>query len=221
MKRLYAWVVGWADSRFGTSALLVLGFAEASFFPIPPDPLLIALCLGNRKRSLYYGAALTAASVAGGIAGWYIGRELFEAYAAQAIEAIGAGGAWFGSEGSASGVDPATLPRAGETVFYPDGYFYKVQERFRDNAFLAYFGAALSPIPYKVFTIAGGVFEVSLAMLIAGSVAGRGLRFMTLSFAIHRWGDKVKPILERYFEWITLALAVLLVAGFVATHYLL
>ncbi|MCB9933463.1 MAG: DedA family protein [Planctomycetes bacterium] len=217
LKRLYAWVVGWADTRFGTPALVVLSFAEASFFPIPPDPLLIALCLGKRKRALGYGLLCTVASVLGGIAGWYIGQALF-GWVVDVIGALGAGPSWFGTVESARGFSAeelAALPRAGEVVFYPDGYFYLVQRKFDENALLAYFSAALSPIPYKVFTIAGGVFSVSLPMLIAGSIAGRGLRFMGLSVLIYIFGDKVKPIIEKYFEWITIGIVVLIVLFFV------
>ncbi|MCZ7604596.1 MAG: DedA family protein [Planctomycetota bacterium] len=222
LKRLYAWVVGWADTRFGTPALVVLSFVESSFFPIPPDPLLIALCLGRRKRALWYGLLCTVASVLGGIAGWYIGQALF-GWVVDVIGALGAGPSWFGTAAAAEGLSAdelAALPRAGELVFYPDGYFYLVQRRFEDNALLAYFSAALSPIPYKVFTIAGGVFSVSLPMLIAGSIAGRGMRFMGLSVLIYIFGDKVKPLIEKYFEWITIGVVVLLVLFFVLLRLL-
>lgn len=223
LKRIYAWVVGWADTRYGTPALAVLGFTEASFFPIPADPLLIALCLGKRKRSLYYATVLTVSSVLGGIAGWYIGMALFH-WVADAVGALGVGPKWFGTAASAaelSAEQVAALPRAGDTVFYPDGLFYMVQQKFDENAFLAYFSAALSPIPYKVFTIAGGVFQVSLPMLIAGSIVGRGLRFYAIGVAIYFFGDKVKPLIERYFEWITIGVCVLLAAFFIALKYLL
>lgn len=223
LKRLYHWVVGWADTRFGTPALFVLSFVEASFFPIPPDPLLIALCLGKRKRALWYGAVCTVASVLGGILGWYIGLALFD-LARAVIEGAGAGPSWFGTPQSAaalSATEQAALPRAGGMTFYPDGLFYTVKLKFDDNAFLAYFSAALTPIPYKVFTIAGGLFEVSLPLLIAGSIAGRGARFFALSTLIRVFGDKVKPLIEKYFEWLTVALVLVGVAGFAAVKYLL
>lgn len=223
LKRLYAWVVGWADTKYGTPALCAIGFAESSFFPIPPDPLLVALCLGKRKRSLYYGAMLTLFSVLGGIAGWFIGQAIF-GIVADVISTLGADTSWFGTAESVADMQAseiAALPSAGGVVFYPDGYFYAVYQKFHDNALLAYFSAALSPIPYKVFTIAGGVFNVSLPMLIAGSLMGRGLRFMAISVLIFAFGDKVKPLLERYFEWITVAIVVLIVIFFVILRYLL
>lgn len=219
LKRLYAWVVGWADTKFGLPALALLSFAEASFFPIPPDPLLIALCLGKQKRSLVYAGVCTLASVLGGVAGWYIGQALFGSVV-DMIQVVGWGPKWFGTPGELSATQIEALPHAGEIVFYPDGYFYVVQQKFEQNAFLAYFSAALSPIPYKVFTIAGGVFNVSLPMLILGSIVGRGLRFFTLGALIRLFGDKVKPILEKYFEWITIGLVLLISLFFVVLHYL-
>lgn len=222
LKRMYAWVVGWADTKWGAPALVVLSFVESSFFPIPPDPLLIALCLGKRKRSLWYAFLCTAASVAGGVAGWFIGQALF-GVVVDVINALGAGPKWFGTPESAADLtaaELAALPREGDLVFYPDGYFHLIQGKFEQNALLAYFSAALTPIPYKAFTIAGGVFSVSLAMLIVGSIFGRGLRFFSLGVMIYAFGDKVKPIIERYFEWITIGVCILLVIFFVVLRYL-
>lgn len=222
LRRLYHWILGWAKSRFATPALFVLSFVESSFFPIPPDPLLIALCLGRRRRSIWYGAVCTLASVLGGIAGWYIGFALF-GVVADAITAVGWAQTWFGTAASASGLSPAeigALPRAGGMTFYPDGYFHTVKLKFDENAFVAYFTAALTPIPYKVFTIGGGLFNVSLPLLVAGSILGRGLRFFGLSLLILAFGDRVKPLIEKYFDWLTVALLLLGVGGFVAIKYL-
>jgi membrane protein YqaA with SNARE-associated domain len=217
LKHLYAWMVGWADTRWGLPVMMFVSFADSSFFPAPPDPLLIAMCLGKRRRALWYGALCTAASVVGGILGWYIGVALF-GVVDDVVRWLGADAAWFGTAESATGLSAEqvdALPREGDTVFYPDGYFYQVGEKFSDNAFMAYFSAALTPIPYKVFTIAGGVFKVSLPALIFASVLGRGLRFMGLSTLIYLFGDRVKPIIERYFEWITIGVCVLLALFFV------
>jgi len=223
LKALYAWVIGWADSKWGLTALLAISFSDSSFFPVPPDPLLVAMCLGRRVKSIYFGSLTTVASVLGGIAGWWIGRLLFPVVVA-VIAFMGADVAWFGTpESVADWTDAAiaALPREGETVFYPDGYFYLVQSKFAENAFLAYFTGAISPVPYKVFTIAGGVFDVSLWTLIVASIAGRGLRYMSIAVLIRLFGDRVKPWLERYFEWITIGVVLLLAAFFIAANYLI
>jgi membrane protein YqaA with SNARE-associated domain len=212
LKGLYAWFVGLAHTRWGTPALCFVSFADSSFLPVPPDPLLAALALGNRRRALSYGLLTTAASIVGGVVGWLIGRALFGTVVA-VVAALGADATWFGSAESAVGMTAeqlAALPGGNGVVFYPDGYFYVLQEKFTQNAFLAYFTAALSPIPYKVFTISGGVFDVSLPTLIVASVFGRGLRFMGIAVLVWLLGDRVRPLLERYFEWITLAICALL-----------
>jgi membrane protein YqaA with SNARE-associated domain len=223
LKALYAWVIGWADSKWGLTALLAISFSDSSFFPVPPDPLLIAMCLGKRVKSIYFGSLTTVASVLGGVVGWLIGRALFP-FAVGVIAFFGADAAWFGTPESVEGWDAAALaalPREGEVVFYPDGYFHLVQQKFSENAFLAYFTGALSPIPYKVFTIAGGVFGVSLWTLIVASIAGRGLRYMSIAVLIRIFGDKIKPWLERYFEWITVAVVIALIAFvIIANHFL-
>lgn len=223
LKRIYAWVVGWANTKWGLPALMTLSFLESSFFPIPPDPLLLALCLGNRRKALLYGAACTLASVAGGVLGWFIGRWSF-GLVESVVHGVGAEASWFGTPESAAELTPEqrdALPRSGDTVFYPDGNFHAVQEKFRDNAFMAYFTAAFTPVPYKVFTIAGGLFDVSLFTLIVASVFGRGMRFMAIALLIFLFGDKVKPLLEKYFEWITVALCVLIVGFFIVLKYVL
>ncbi len=222
LKRVYAWMVGLADTRWGLPALMFISFADSSFFPLPPDPLLIAMCLGKRRRALWYGVLCTVASVIGGVVGWYIGQALF-GVVDDVVRALGADANWFGTAASTEGMTAeqiAALPREGDTVFYPDGYFYQVGEQFSDNAFMAYFSAALTPIPYKVFTIAGGVFNVSLAALIFASVLGRGMRFMGLSGLIFLLGHRVKPIIERYFEWITIGVCVLIALFFVVLRVL-
>jgi membrane protein YqaA with SNARE-associated domain len=160
--------------------------------------------------------------VAGGVLGWYIGMALFDG-ARSAIEGVGLARSWFGTAESAAGLtaaQQAALPHAGGITFYPDGLFHAVKLRFDENAFLAYFSAALTPIPYKVFTIAGGLFEVSLPLLVLGSICGRGMRFFALGGLIRLFGDRVKPLIEKHFEWLTVALALLGAGGFVLVKFL-
>jgi membrane protein YqaA with SNARE-associated domain len=218
LKTLYAWVLSWAESKYGTAALFCLSFAEASFFPIPPDPLLLALCFGKRRKSLWFGLVCTTASVLGGIAGWYIGRELFESVAVPVIERMGWTASWFGTP---EGVDTSRSLHAGGVTLYENGLFFLVKQKFDDNAFWAYFTAALTPVPYKVFTIAGGVFEVSLTSLIFGSIAGRGSRMMSVAAMAYFFGDRIKPFIEKYFEWLTVGFCLLGIAGFVAAKYMM
>lgn len=194
VKRLYLWVLHWADTPYGAPALFLLSFAESSFFPIPPDVLQIALSVSKPKRSFYYAAVSGLGSVLGGLAGWAIGYSLWAT--------VG----WFFF---------AYVPGVtGEN-------FAKVQSLYHANAFLALLGAAFTPIPFKVFTIAAGVFNVSLWVLLVASTIGRLARFMLVAAFIYLFGPGVKALLDKYFEVATLAFFVLLVLGFTAIRYLL
>jgi len=193
-RRLYAWVLHWAETPYGTPALAALSFAESSFFPIPPDVLQIALSASRPKRSFFYAAVSLVASVLGGIVGWYIGFGLWSML-----------GEFFYSY--VPGVTP-------ENVEY-------VGQLYHENALVAIFTAAFTPIPYKVFTISAGVFHehVALGTLIIASIFGRGGRFFLVATAMYFFGPPAKRILDKYLEWITIALCVLVVLGFVAIKY--
>jgi membrane protein YqaA with SNARE-associated domain len=196
LRRLYHWVLGWANTPYGTPALAVISFAESSFFPIPPDVLQIALSVSKPRRAFYYAAVSAVASVLGGILGWYIGYALWSAV-----------GDFF----------QTYVPG------FTEKNFQHVGSAYRDNAFVAILGAAFTPIPFKVFTIAAGVFHqyVPLSVLIVASTLGRSARFFLVALVIYFFGPTANRILERYFELITLAIFVLLVAGFAAMRWLL
>lgn len=194
LRRLYDWVLSWADSPHGLTALAAISFAESSFFPIPPDVLQIALSVARPSRSFLYAAVSMVASVAGGVAGWAIGWGLW-----QAVEP------WFFSY----------VPG------FSREKFELVESLYRGNAFLAIFAAAFTPIPYKVFTIAAGVCSVPLGTLVAASALGRGGRFFLVAAATYFFGAAAKRFLDRYLEVVTLALLAAIVAGFFAIKLLL
>ncbi len=189
-RRMYDWVLSWAHGRHGTAALFVLSFAESSFFPIPPDVLQIALTLERRSRAFYYAAVSTVASVLGGVAGYAIGWGLWHAVSG-----------WF-------------IP-----TLFSQGQFDRVAEMYRENAFLAVFTAAFTPIPYKVFTIAAGVAPISIVTLVAASVLGRGARFFAVAALLWWLGPPMKRFIERYFNLLTIVFTVLLIGGFVLFKY--
>lgn len=193
IRRLYRWVLHWAETPYGTPALAALSFAESSFFPIPPDVLQIALSVSRPRWSFYYATVSAVASAAGGLAGWYIGHWCWEGLS--------------------------------EVFFnYIPGFttqtFEKVRLKYEQNAFLAIFGAAFTPIPFKVFTIAAGVFNISLWTLLCASLIGRGMRFYIVATAIYCFGEQAKNLLEKYFELITFGLFLLMVAGFLVIKFL-
>jgi membrane protein YqaA with SNARE-associated domain len=191
VRRLYDWVLSWAETPYGPLALFVLSFAEASFFPIPPDPLLIALCLGLRKRSLWFAGLCTAASVLGGLAGYLIGFGAFETVGRPIIEFYG-----------------------------KSGEFEELAQTFRNNGDTAVLVAALTPIPYKLVTITAGAVQMNLAAFTGASIIGRGARFFALAVLIWWKGDAIAGFIERWFEILAVVFAVLLVGGFVVVRLL-
>lgn len=191
MRRLYDWTLHWSHTKYAKVSLFGIAFAESSFFPVPPDVLLIAMTVANRYKWWLYASIATVGSVLGGIFGYYIGFALFE------------------------------------TIGQPIVDFYGLQRQFEDvgklydqNAFLAVFTAAFTPIPYKVFTIAGGVFQIPLYELIIGSLAGRAGRFFAVALALRIFGKKISDAIEKYFDLFSLLFMILLIGGFIAIRYL-
>lgn len=192
LRRMYDWVLSWADSPWGPLALFVLSFCESSFFPIPPDPLLIALCLGKRDRSLLFALNCTVASVLGGLFGYFIGYAAFETLAEPVI-------AFYG---------------------YADK-FEHYAGIFNDNGAIAVFIPALTPVPYKLVTISAGAAGLNIPIFVAASIVGRGLRFFVVAGLLWWLGEPVARFIERWFEWLTVGFAVALIGGFVLLRFVL
>ena len=186
LKRLYEWVMGWSRSRYGTPALFLIAVAESSFFPIPPDVLLMALAISAPRRSLYYAAICTVGSICGGILGYVIGLEFYELLGRRIIEFYG----------------------VAEEFSY-------VGDQYQQNAFAAITIAGFTPIPYKVFTIAAGVFRIPLFTLVAASLLGRTGRFFLVGALIRVFGPTIKTFIDRYLNILCIAFVVLLLLGFV------
>lgn len=184
-RRLYHWVLSWAEHPQATWALFALAFAESSFFPIPPDVLLIALCLGQPRRAWWYAAVCTTASVLGGLAGYAIGMGLYESVGRPILEFYG------------------LMEKYGE-----------VQELYRRYDVWAVGIAGLTPIPYKAFTVTAGAFGISLPGFVAASIVGRGLRFGIVAALLRLWGEPAREFIDRHLGILTILFAVLLIGGF-------
>lgn len=191
-RHLYDWVIGFAHKKHSTAALATLSFAESSFFPIPPDVLLLPMCLGKRSKAWWFATVCTVASVIGGIAGYFIGHVAWEAVDQYAYRYV-------------PGFKPET--------------FQRVAELYQRYDFWIVFTAALTPIPYKVFTIAGGVFHVALVPFILASIVGRGVRFFSEAGLMYVFGPKILPFVDRYFNLLSILFTLLLVGGFVLVKY--
>lgn len=187
LRRLYHWTLSWAETKWGPTALGVLAFTESSFFPIPPDPLLMALSLGKPAKAFRFALLCTLCSVLGGLGGYAIGHFLWT---------------------SLSGFFFQYVPG------FTEVNFAYVQAKYQENAFLAILAAAFTPIPYKVFTVASGVFQTGIPVLITASVLGRGMRFFLVAGLLRWLGPPAKEFIDRYFNLLTVIFFVLLVLGF-------
>ncbi|MCF6271474.1 MAG: DedA family protein [Melioribacteraceae bacterium] len=200
VRQLYDWMLHWADTPYGPIALFLLAFAESSFFPIPPDALLIALVLGARKKAFMFALNSTVASVLGALLGYAIGYYV-----------------WWGASGEFSNFALFffnNIPGFTETIFF------KVQGLYEEWNFWIVFTAGFTPIPYKVFTVSAGAFDVNLILFVLASIVSRAGRFFLVAFLIWKFGDTIKEFIDKYFNLLAIVFTVLLVGGFVGIKYL-
>ncbi len=188
-RRLYDWVLRWATKPSAGAALFLLALAESSFFPIPPDVLLIAIVIADKQRAWRAAAIATAGSVLGGLLGYLIG---------------------WGFWGVASEFFYRWVPG-----FTPEVY-ERVAALYETHNFWVVFTAGFTPIPYKVITIGAGVAMVSLPTFFIASTLSRGARFLLVAALLHHYGLPIRRLLDRHLWWLTLLFAALLVAGFAA-----
>jgi membrane protein YqaA with SNARE-associated domain len=185
LRRLYDWVLHWAETPYGAPALLVLAFAESSFFPIPPDVLLIALAISIPRRAFWYAFLCVLGSIAGAYLGYALGYFGWEAIGKPLVE-----------------------------FYHGQDTMERISSLYDLYGFWGVFFAALTPIPYKVFTIASGLFHFNLGTFTAASIIGRGLRFFAVGTLIYFIGPPVKGLIERHFNLMATLFAILLVGGF-------
>jgi membrane protein YqaA with SNARE-associated domain len=193
LHRVKDWVEGFAQRPNALWALFAIAFIESSFFPIPPDVLLIALAVANPRKSFLYAGVCTAGSVCGAFLGYYIGYAFYETIGFPILDFYGVA-----------------------------DQFQTVLDKFRENAWLTIFVAGFTPIPYKVFTIAAGFKEtIDLTTLGLASLVGRGARFFVVGGLLYLFGPKMKEYIDKYLERLTLVLGVLFIAGILLIRWLL
>jgi len=191
MRRLYDWVLGWADHRYGSWALFGIAFAESSFFPIPPDLLLIALAVAIPARAFRYAAICTLGSVLGGIFGYVLGHQFFDLLGEPLVR-----------------------------FYSAEDEFSRVQELYQRYDAFAVAVAGLTPIPYKVATITAGFFDVDISRFVLASALSRSLRFFTVGALIRFFGPRIRVFIEKYFEILSILFLVLLIGGFLVLRWL-
>jgi len=191
LRKLYDWTMSLARTRHAERALGGVSFVESSFFPIPPDTILIPMVLAERRRWLRYALICTIASVLGALLGYAIGAFLFEAIGKPIL-------AFYGKEHA----------------------FDQMAEWYnRWGAWGILFGA-VTPFPYKVLTIFSGATGFNLAIFIVVSIVGRGLRFFLVAWLLYRIGEPIRIFIEKHLGLLFTAFVVLLIGGFVAVRYM-
>ena len=184
-KRLYHWTLTLAESPRAAWALALIAFAESSFFPVPPDVILVPMSLAKPHRALRYAAICTAASVLGGIAGYGIGALLYETVGRWLIDLYGYGARVEGLRDF--------YARWGWAVILIKG---------------------LTPIPYKLVTIVSGLLGYSFPLFVLLSVITRGLRFFFLAAILNRYGEPIKAALEKHFAPFMIGIVAVIALGF-------
>ena len=190
IKKLYDWVLHWAETPYAVPALFLLSFSESSFFPVPPDVLLIALAISIPQKSFKYAAICSVASVLGGILGYYIGVYGYEAVGKPIVD-----------------------------FYHGQETMDKVNMWYEQYGFWGILTAAITPIPYKVFTIASGVFKFDFLSFLSASIIGRSFRFFVVAGLIWKFGPVIKKFIDKYFNLLSFAFIVLLVGGFILIKY--
>ncbi|MCL6494288.1 MAG: DedA family protein [Ignavibacterium sp.] len=199
LRNLYDWVLHWAETPYGPIALFILAFAESSFFPIPPDALLIALVLGATTKAFKFALNCTIASVLGALFGYTIGHFLW----------------WTPSNEFTS----IAMFFFNNIPGFTEKLFFDVQKMYDQYNFWIVFTAGFTPIPYKVITISAGAFNIDIIMFVIASVISRGARFFLVAFLIWKFGPQIRNFIDKYFNWLAIAFTVLLIGGFVVIKY--
>ncbi len=239
-RRLYDWVLHWADTPYGGVALFVLAFAESSCFPVPPDVLLAPLVLGNRRKWFRFALSCSVASVFGGVLGYAIGfgawgavdnwffdhvpgfsRDAIVAADDRQIEGVVIDEPTEGKPWQVQLPSKEILSlQDSEVKGIHYGSYSKVRQRYDQYNFWVVFTAGFTPLPYKVITITAGVFKINFLVFLIASTVSRSARFFMVAGLFWLFGPVVKPFIDKYFNLLCLVFVILLVGGFAAIKYL-
>jgi membrane protein YqaA with SNARE-associated domain len=201
LRRLYDWILHWAETKYGVPALFLLALAESSFFPIPPDVLLIPLALGARSKAIRFALVCSVASIVGGIAGYGIGYFAW----------------WSGSEA----YSVVALFFFNHIPGFTEQVFLNIQEKYEIYNFLIVFTAGFTPIPFKIITISAGAFSVNFPMFLLASTVSRSARFFLVALLIRQFGEPITAFIDKYFNVLSIIFTLLLIGGFLVLKTLI
>lgn len=186
LRKLYDWVRHWAETPYGSWALFLLAFSESSFFPIPPDVLLIALAVAIPRNSFKFALISSIGSVLGGCFGYVIGWQFMQGIGVKII-------AFYGLT---------------DRIDY-------IGTLFRTYDAWAIGIAGFTPIPYKVFTIAAGMFQINFAVFVLASLVSRSARFFLIGGLIYVFGPRIQNFIEKNLNLLVAVFTVLLIGSFI------
>ena len=190
LRGLYAWIMRNAEGHYAWATMAAIAFAESSFFPMPPDIVMIPMALKNRRRAFLLAAWCTLFSVAGGLVGYLIGSLLYDSVGEWLIRVYGMGG----------DIDSF------RAAYNKYGALIVLQ--------------GLTPIPYKIVTIASGFAGMNLALFFVLSLITRTIRFMGVAALIYFFGEPVRMAIEKYLEWVIVGFLAVVVAGYFIARYI-
>ncbi len=191
LQRIYNRCMEWIQTPAGIWALFLIAVAESSFFPIPPDVFLIALCVGQPKKSFHYAGICALGSVLGGMLGYGLGFAFMDTLGMKILD-------WYGLH---------------------DKYAV-VQNWYRQYDAWAVGIAGFTPLPYKLFTITAGAFKINFWVFVLMSALSRTARFVLVAWLIYLFGPRVRHFINRYFNILTIVFLVLLIGGFILVKML-
>lgn len=186
IKNLYNKTMALAGHPQAIFLLGAVSFIEASFFPIPPDVMLIPMVLMNPSRAWLFALVATAFSVLGGVFGYIIGSFSYELIAEPLLYSLG-----------------------------KEAQMVDFSNKYNEIGFWAVITAGISPIPYKVVTIMSGATNLNFAVFLGASMASRGVRFFVVAGLLHFYGHEIRDFIERYLNWVFMLFVILLVVGFI------
>ncbi len=186
IRKTYDWVMQWSSSPYAGWALFWLALVESSFFPVPPDVLLMAMSLSVPAKAFVYAAISSVGSVLGGMLGYFLGFGFMEALGRPILD-------WYGVMDK----------------------FDKISGFYQEYDAWAVAIAGFTPLPYKVFTIAAGACEINFFIFVLASLLSRSARFFIVAGLNYKFGVPVNVFIEKYFNILTIVFAVLLIGGFV------
>ena len=191
LKRTYNWTLEKAQHKNAKWYLSLISFVESSFFPIPPDILLIPMALASKANALFYAFICTLFSVLGGILGYAIGYFFYNSVGIYIVE-----------------------------FYHLENSFNIFEDYYKEFGILIVLGAGITPFPYKFITIASGVFGLNIFLFIIVSIIGRGLRFYLIAILLYFFGKKIKLIIDKYFNVLTIVFFILLVGSVFIIRFL-